>query len=88
MLERAFHWVVLTDHLLNCQGGHMMDTKMAHGGVGHWDGNRYGGDPGYQDDGHSAFLELRAVGNPHLTAQHRPLDRRGGGGQHFPLSTR
>ena len=70
----------------------MMDVTMAHRGGGDWDGNRYGGDSGYhhQDDGHSAFLELRAVGNPHHhhAAQHRSLDRRAAGGQHFPLSAR
>ena len=74
--------------ILNYQGrGHMMDTMMARGGA-HWGGSRYGGDSGYQDDGHSAFLELRASANPQH-AQHRPLDRRASGhGQHFPLSAR
>ena len=72
----------------------MMDTRtLAHRGGGiDWDGGRYGGDSGlyqHQDDAHSAFLELRAVGNPHLrAAHHRPVDRRAGGGQHFPLSSR
>ena len=83
--ELSFHPY---DRILNYQGrGHMMDTMMARGGA-HWGGSRYGGDSGYQDDGHSAFLELRASANPQH-AQHRPLDRRASGhGQHFPLSAR
>ena len=62
---------------------------MAHGGRGHWDGgDRFGGGDSryHQDEGHSAFLELRAGANPHLV-QHPSLDRRAGG-QHFPLSAR
>ena len=83
----------LFDHILNLQGrSHMMAHRgpQWNGGDRFGGGERFGGgNSRYEDDSHSAFLELRAGANPlHHPLQHPSLDRRPGASQHFPLSAR